>query len=442
MTIRALELLTDAGLLTNSGKVFDLSKLTEQELASRLSHYVNGRIQIADSEVANCEKSTKLSALFSTESTEGSFDRILSSLLVYDSIILDDPLISSYSAISKETLHKGLKLFSWSYTLIKGGFIKILPLSHFNRPNDSIPLLSSDDAFRSSIPAEIHDYIHQNATLKSVIKGDNECMIVLPEDAHIQRRPALNVEFRNDYWRRGVRLYLFQTIENSRTNDKGELLVRPTWNPNEILPKEKFEAWSYQTINQAMRIRLNNIYNETSLATALGHTYITESEFEAKLMSMTGMPDPTEISRPTQFLEANNSFIYIDSPNTIVELRTKYGYAFERFNHSLQTVSAKLASVSPDSFDQQSKSLFHTEILPQIDELRSGLGSLSKAGIKGGLSTLTGLAAAIVSGSSVPLIPALMLGAAGAMTEALPLIASHQYSRKKPAYIWHRVLKK
>lgn len=80
--------------------------------------------------------------------------------------------------------------------------------------------------------------------------------------------------------------------------------------------------------------------------------------------------------------------------------------------------------------------------MPQIDDIRSNMGALTKAGMKGGLAVLAGLSAAIVTGSAVPLIPALMLGGAGALTEALPLISNKMNIKKKPIYIWHRLTKK
>lgn len=441
MSVNAFASLVDAGLIDNSGKIVDLSRLSPDEISLRINQYISGRIQTAENEVEQYEATNKLSALFSTSSTNKSSEKILSSALVYESMILDDPLVSSSSSISLKTLKEGLEFFSWARPLIMAGFVKILPLSFFNRPNNEIPLLYSDDAFRSAIPTEIHDFIHSNAILKSVKPGKEGSMLVLPEEAHIRRRPALNVEFKDDYWRRGVSLYLFQTIEDKKLNEHGHLLVRPTWNPKQHLTQQEFDRWSYQTINQAMRVRLTNIYSETSVATRLGHTYVTESNFEARLLSMAGIQDSSSTDHSAKFLEANNSFIKIDSPETIIELRTKFGSAFERFNLTLMHVTAVLSDVALEDFDRRAKMLFHAEILPQIDELRSNLGSLSKAAIAGGFVSLTGLAAAVATGTAPTLIQSLMLAAAGGLTGVLPLVSPKQYSKKTPAYIWHRVLK-
>lgn len=281
MTVKALNLLVDSGLLSASGAMINLAKLPDKEVSNRISQYINGRIQIAESELNAFEVSDGLSALFSTSSLAITEDKLLSSSLVYESIIIDDPLVSSSKSIDLDKLDKGLKLFSWAFELIMSGFIKVLPISYFNKPSDEVPLLSSDDLFKSDIPAEIYEFIHKNATIKSVIRDDKGRMLVLNENAAVSRRTALNISFKDDFWVSGVSLYLFQTLENCEKNSKGELICQQVWDPEGCLDKEQFEVWSYQSINQAMRSRLIHIYNESYLAGITGHTYITESSFES-----------------------------------------------------------------------------------------------------------------------------------------------------------------
>ncbi|QNH05394.1 hypothetical protein HNQ27_22425 [Pseudomonas sp. B11D7D] len=431
MSILALDLLIDAGLITASGKVVDLSRLTDHEISLRISQYSNARIQTAISEVERKYDGKWLSALFSTSSADVSPGKLLSSSLVYESITIDDPLVSSASTISHEQLRKGLELFSWAFDLIRAGFIKIIPISYFNRPSDEVPLLHSDDAFRSSIPESIHDFVHANAILRSVLQDDKGRMLVLSESAEVRRRTALNVSFKDDYWHTGVSLYLFQTVENGQVR----------WDKDGSLSREKFKHWAYQAINQAMRARLITIYNESYLATATGHTYVTESSFESRFLAMSGSSDFSGGAVSAKFLDANNSFISIDSPKTIIELRDKYATAFERFNYSLLSVSEELNGVAPEDFERKAEILFHREIMPQIDEIRENVNSISSSSVKGVLSSLVGLSAAIATGSSLPLIPALMSSVSAGVTEAFPSISNQQILKNKPAYIWHRVTK-
>ena len=431
MSNLALDLLVDAGLITSSGKVIDISDLSDSEVSSRISQYSNARIETASSEVETYHDSKWLNALFSTSSAEISQSKLLSSALVYDSIMIDDPLVSSSSSISYEKLKNGLELFTWAFELIKAGYIKIVPISYFNRPSNDVPLLHSDDAFRSSMPEEIHDFIHKNARLNSVVQDEKGRILVLTEDAKIRRRTALNVSFKNDYWTSGVSLYLFQTLENGKT----------TWDKDGYLNKEKFEYWAYQTINQAMRARLIGIYNESHLASLTGHTYVTESSFESEFMSISGDSKCSTGSISAKFLKANDSFINIDSPRTILELRDKHSVAFERFNFSLQSVTEELSGIETDRFEMMAENLFHKEIMPQVDEIRDNVNLISSSGIKGVLGSLVGLSAAIATGSSLPLIPALMSSVSAGITEGFPAISQQQRLRKRPAYIWHRVTK-
>lgn len=434
-------MLIDAGFLTSAGKAFDISRLTNEETSKRWSHYNAARISTAESEIDRHVTTDKLNALFSTDSTCKSESSILSSALVYDSIILDDPLVTSSNGLSIASLTEGLQFFEWAFELIRANIILVLPVSYLNKPSNEIPLLLSDDAFRSSIPSEIHDFIHKNTIIKSAKVSEKGEMLILTEDAFENRRTALHVSFEGDYWKSGVSLFMFQTLKNVKKNDSGQLNYSQAWDPNGTLEPEKFKHWAYQSTNQAMRSRLINIYNETHLAEKLGHTYITESKFEAKLLAMSGKNQPGIKHTSARFLEANQGFVCIDKPETIIELRDRYNVAFERFNYSLQHVSEQLSNVSTEDFDKQAMLLFHSEIMPQIDEIRKNIGSISRAGVKGGLATLGGLAAALVTGSTVPLISALMLGATGAATEAFPLVKNARSIKKKPVYIWHRIVK-
>ena len=348
-------------------------------------------------------------------------------------------LVSSSSSITTEKILKGQKLFAWAFKLIRSNIIKILPISYFNRPSDTVPLLLSDDAFKSSLPPEIHDFAQKNAVLKSVVQDDKGRMLILNEDAYEKRRTAISVGFQNDYWFSGVSLYLFQTIGKIKKQENGNISYRQNWDKHGTLGKEKFQHWAYQTINQAMRARLINIYNETYLATTIGHTYITESQFESYLLAMAGIENDSEIHNAANFLEANNSFISVESPEIVIELRTKYPTAFERFNYSLLYVAEELTGVEPQNFDKKAKILFHKKIFPQIDEIRNSINAISTGGVKSILSSLVGLSASIATGSTLPLIPTLMNSVANTLTETFPSISQHQRLRNRPIYIWHRL---
>ncbi len=437
-----LNLLIESGLLTSSGSVVDTDKLDDKELSKRVSHYINGRIQVAEIEVQEIGVTDRLSALFSTGSTRTTRETMLSNLLVYDSLIIDDPLVTSRDSVHREDIRKTVDLYSWGFILIKSGFLKILPISYFNRPYSEVPLLCSDDQFKSDIPNEIHDFIHRNVRMKSIMRDDKGRMLILNEEASEKRRPSLFIEFNDDYWVGGPNSYLFQTIDSAKRDKEGNMICNMVWNPNENLDKEKFDHWAYQCINQSMRARLINIYNETVLADTIGYTYVTESIFEANILSMSGIKDKAQKCESARFLEANERFVEISTPSQIVELREKHAQAFESFSSSLLSISEELSNTDTDKFNEKSNQLYLNEIMPQIDTIRDCASSVSSSSLKGGFISLCGMGAAILSGSVIPLVPALMLGIASGLSEALPEVSKMQRLKKRPAFIWHKITTK
>lgn len=441
MSNYALDLLIECKLLKSNGKPVALQKLSDTELSSRYSAYVNSRRSTLSSEIRSSDRDQRLSAQFSTWSTNPTREKVLSSLLVYNKLTLNDPLISGDNQISMSRLEKGVAFFSWAYPLIRAGLVSIFPINFYNNPSSLIPIWHSEDAFRSAIPEDLHDFAHRNAVLKSVIQREDGAMLVLREDASVKRRTALHVEFQDDDLYSGVSLYLFQTIEKAKENPDGTITILQNWEKDGVLSEEKFKHWSYQTINQAMLARLKSIYDQSHLAQSLGNTYITESAFESKVLSFSKTENSEELSSAVDFLSLNNSLFKIESPRTIINLREKYPTAFDRFNTSILSVAEELQGAEPNQFKQKAQRLLHTEILPQIDECRSTINQLQLGLAGGALTSLGSIAFAINTGSMTPFIPALLATTAAALTTALPVLGSYQSQKSKPSYIWHRLAK-
>ncbi len=364
MSNKALDLLIEAELLTTKGRMVKFAFLPSQELSRRVDHYINARKQSVISEMNSFQKNNKLSAFFSTTYAKNAnndnllFEKLLASSLIYESIIIDDPLFLFSSSISLDddsqtSLVKALSLFELAFKLIRSGFIKILPVSFLNKPSDEIPLLYSEDAFRSLIPSHIHNFSHKNAILRSVISNSNG-FLILPEEAHIKKRTGLNVQFKDDYGVNEGRIFVYSAIENLEEQPDGSLRFCQSFNPNDTLSEELFNYWVYQSINSVMKSRLSNIYNETSLAITLGHTYVTESKFESKLLALSGIECDSDNHNAIDFLEANSEFLNIESPEIILELRTKYSQAFERFNYSILDATEELSELDDTNFDGSS----------------------------------------------------------------------------------------
>lgn len=441
MSNHALELLIECELLKPNGGLVQLDSVPDQELSIRYSHFVRARQSGIYKEIKNHPKEKHLNAQFSTWSSQFSKEQTLSSLLIYNQVILNDPLVTSDQGISFEKLKAGLEYYSWLYPLIRAGFVSVYPINYYDNPSTDIPMLYSEDAFKSSIAPAIHDFAHSNVILKSAIAGKNDDMYVLSEDAFIKRRTALSVTFRNDTIYSGVGLFKHMTMEDIQ-RDGERLRFRQHWDKDGTLPEEKFRHWAYQATNQAIMARLKAICSQTALAQELGHTYITESEFESHLLSLSNTSDAQTISPAVKFLELNDKFISIQDPTKIIELREKHPDAFYRFNHTLISASDELHGLEESEFEKKSRVLFNKEILPQVDEVRQAVGQISSGFVKGALGSLSGVGLAIATGSAVSLVPSLLASISYGLTETLPAVRQLQSYKKRPGYIWHRLVKR
>lgn len=440
MSNRALDLLIECELLKSDGRAINLQPIPSDELSRRYSAFVNARQSDVHGEIEDYAADSKLNAQFSTWSAKFSKEKALSSLLTYNRIVLNDPLVSNDAGISLNDLLEGIAFYSWLFPLIRAGLVSVYPINYYDRPTKEIPMLSSEDAFRSSISPAIHDFAHSNVILKSAVMGDEGQMFILKEEAGVKRRTALSVSFTNDTLYSGVGLFKFTTMSNLKA-EGDEISFDQSWEKDGVVPEEKFNQWAYQATNQAIIARLKAIANQVRLAENLGHTYITESAFESTLLSLSNTSNAQSISPCVKFLEINSSSQTLASPETIIELRDRYSTAFERFNLSLLSVSEELSGIEATEFHRKSLALYEREIMPQIDEVRGAIGQIGSGVVKGVLASFCGVGLAIGTGTEISLVPALLASISSGLTETLPAVRQLQSMKKRPAYIWHRLAK-
>lgn len=439
MSTIALDYLIELGLIKKSGKYVNSEKIPAETLSDIIECYRHLILDAYTSGKTPQGSVNSLNGLFSSVSTNVSQESLLSSCLVYDRVIIDDPLLIHHG-IDKNKINEALTFYSVNYELIRAGLIITVPLTAINNPNNEYPILHSDDAFRSCIPESIHDFIHASAVQKSVIQGENNQLYILSEDASIHRRMALHIQFKKDICKNSPSLYLFQTSSFEETTDKDFLKMRTSWDPNGRLDEEKFRFWAYQTINQLMRVRLIKIQNEIDLADRYGYTYITESDFESNLLNMAINKDFNSGFAAKHFLEANN-LTFISIPEDLLRLRTNNPILFERFNSCLINISHELKFLDEHEFIHRSKRLFETEIRPQIDEINQTITSIRTGFTKGTAVSLVSFMASILTGSYVPVVSILGLSVANGLAETLSEAAKYQNLKKTPAFIWHKLAK-
>lgn len=460
MSKRALSLLKDLGLLRGNLPA-DLHEITNEALAAKLHSYFDERTKNLDSDINGVNVNRDLSCLISSFSARNCKQTILPSSLIHKHMIADDPVckfgapeteavknhreyigITSTGVPDRNAIHNALMHFSELIPLIQADLLTIVPLRKLHMPGEQIPLYYSEDRFRSEIPENIHDFIHQSACVKPVIrKHDTGELVVLGQDASEPSR-GIQIGFQNDFFGSGVSLYLFQEMEAEGVDQAtGNLRFRMSWDPDKPMDRGTYNAWVYQSINRTIIARLSAITSESRLASRLGHSYLTESSFEAELLRQSGFRGEDTTSNSMNFLSANESLIEMPSAETVVRLREKNEPSFDRFRASLLDIGELLSGVPDYEFESKAQRLFWSEVQPQVDEIKGAIRRIQVSGAKGSLVALGGIAITVATGTAIPLIAAGLYAGSGALTEVLPSVSEYMSKRSKPEYVWARLAK-
>lgn len=463
MSKSALEALKISGLLDRNGKVPPIEKLEPAELQKQINYYRQTRIERSSSDAtASVSTNRDLAALVSSVSAVNAVDSLLPSCFVYNRVYANDPLISLADTTSEIAKVHGqflgmdtaslpdphrvankLHYFSKLAPLIERGFLTILPLEELHAaPKDGLPVFYSEDWFRSDVPAHIHDFVHQSASIFEVAPGPEGRGLLVFNHAPKEPTRGIVISFRRDEVVTKMPFYLLHTMQATRKIDDEhfEFVQRLDWDRPPA--KEEFDAWVYQSINRTIIARLSSIGTELSLADQLGAAYLTESEFESKLCGLSNADDlkPGQGIDAVNFLNANTSFLNINDPLLLSMLKEKHHKLFERWQLSFLSITDELTEESGD-FNLKAKQLFEKEVRPQLEELNAAI--LKMAGGVAGAALLTAgtIGMALLSNAALPFAAVLGLGALAAGGRSIPSVAEYAAKRKGPAFIWNKLLK-
>tara|TARA_R110002167_G_scaffold61913_4_gene174935 strand:- start:34882 stop:36282 length:1401 start_codon:yes stop_codon:yes gene_type:complete len=466
MTVSALEILQALDFLDQSDRVVDLSQFELIDLQKKLHYYRSSRIQsISKDADDSLPGSDDLAVVISSTSARNDVESLLPSCFMYNRLYANDPLINianpkdelsdiykkafsldNVTSLDLEDLTKALKYFSNLAPLIRIGAIHILPIkevvSPSRMPGEGLPIFMSQDLFRSEIPDHIHDFIHQNANISEVAPFAEGGGLIIFDRPPSSPTRGIAVQFKNDSANYYPPFYLLQEtrLEEKVSDTQLRLSFQLDWeNPPS---QSQYEAWVYQSVNRTIISRLHNVARELSISGNLKATYLTESQFESELCSLSfGDPaDKHDRSTAVNFLNANSPYLSINDPQTLANMRSGNPKIFERWQHSLMYAIQELNGYEGD-FSEYSKQLFEKEIQPQIDELNKALIKMS-GGI-GGATLLTAgtIGLALLSSATLPFAAVLGFGALAATGRAMPSIADYITARKGPAFIWKKIIK-
>jgi hypothetical protein len=379
-------------------------------------------------------------------------------LLVNNALVVDDPLFAfveptnEHSNVERQgfgmqrddeidlpRLHNKLLYFSALAPLVEAGFIHVLPLSLLHRAPDVIPLNSPKNLYRERVPAGAVDFVFDSVIVNPMQRTENG--IIILDEPNDRRARQMCITFRNDDSVSHASYYFYREPEFRGKNPDGSLILSyKPWN-DDPLDEAQYAIWQEQAINQTVGERINAVAKEISLAESLGTPYMTESSFEAELLARSG----GQISQDSNvwavnFLEANAGLLNLTDPALVFRLRTEDPELFERFRLSLRAAGDELQGVPFGEFAARSQQYFEREIRPQVEEINAAATKVMEASAKGLLQIGGGLSLALLTGPTIPVFSLLGLAANGIIGEAIPAVGDYVRSRKRPEFIWNRLM--
>ncbi len=466
MSRKAYELLREVELLDSQNKPAELAELDEPVLLEKLHFYHDSRSKAATAEVqAERVGRKELAALRSSISCSGHVDRLLNSALVYHRFFVDDPLFrmaqptNDYSRacnsylgfgerqpIDRKQLAQGLQFFSSIHSLVTAGLCTLLPLGHQRSASDKVPIFASDDLFFSCVPESVRHFVHEAAVLREVAPFEGNGYAILDRPPQEPTR-GIQIEFSGDRLARPpMFFFLFDVVDIIDLEDGRQQVIQTLdWNKKPSV--EYYNAWVTQSVNRAVCNRLSAIGSELHLADKLNATYVTESQFESRLLGVDSEDGPRSMrSDAVNFLTANAPFLGAASAEAVASIRQDNTALFEKFQASLLHVSSQLAGVDAD-YEEKARALYVKEIEPQIRDINSQWSKVKWLGASsGGLATAATISFAITKAAAIPFSIPLALTFAGAsllqgVSGMLPAIGEYRQKQQGPAFIWSRLAK-
>jgi hypothetical protein len=307
MSKSTLKRLQAISFLTKDNSVADLQRIPPSEIAGRLRYYHEQRTQSADQEAAEIVSSQlRDSAFLSSVSAANAVMALGPKLLVHQALIVDDPLfdfaapthehtkvaresmgMSSDDGVDLAKLHNKLLYFSELAPLIEAGFLHTIPVSLLHTGPDVIPVNAPKNLYRERVPADAVDFVFDSVLVRPMERTP-EGIIILDEPNH-RRCRQISITFKDDDAASHASFYHFREVKFHGENPDGPLKV--SWKAwcDDPLDEAQYAIWEEQVINQTVGARLDAVAKEMRLAQVLGAPYLTESNFEAELLSRSGV---------------------------------------------------------------------------------------------------------------------------------------------------------
>lgn len=459
MSVRSLELLKLLELLKPNGEVADLDDIPNEELYKKIDYYVEKRRESLESELDSLAGDpARFSGLVSSISASNSVVTLLPYSVVYGAILADDPLfklvvpgdehdrasniaigLAPEYRVEKSKIANELMYFSRLRPLIEIGVLNVQPLYSIHKPSGPRPFRFSEDGFKSLLPDYLYEYVQKNAVVRPVNRFEDA--IFIPYEQVTEPVTGIAISFPDDEPVNSDALYFFARTRFEGRTDSGGIIVSNyvDWsNPPDL---SDFNTWVAQSINQTAYRRMVEVSQELCLADSLNTTYITESKFESNLFGqpMGSQKPQSDDVLAVKFLKANLPVMRNLTPEGVAKLRESNPSQFEKFHSTLLHVSSELSGIQ-DDFEGKAQRLFASEVEPQIREINESWGKLIMSSAAGIVTAGTTLGLALVATPLLPLASSALFSTLLGSAVALPSVTEFLSSRRKPAYIWSKIV--
>lgn len=408
MSNNLLRFLNDSFLFRRKYIDTNYSKFNDSKLTKELERYRQFCLENAEVESIDPKNLNIL--------IEGTYqlpdDAFLKQCALYiNSVIIDDPVfsftlptpnhtqaINSYLGLeshpfNRSGLAKAATYVNHHRKAIHSNYIKFFPISYLHEPPQEIPIRYSEVLFADVLPKEILEYFRANARVSPLRKVERGLRFIENEPLTPGRGIVVRFE---DNAKRYFPYMLFQSeivSINDETREVKSIQVLPETPPDE----DAFNAWVYQSINQAARRSFDEVYKEVSVASRVGINYLTRSPFIHELLCRS-FNFETNLKNDVVNAVFELELPIIDgiSLENMLNLRQKDGEVFENFRIELERQLRELRTIT-DRAELQIKmeNLSHELTEVQINQINKTIAKIKSGMFADALILVGGLATTI-----------------------------------------------
>lgn len=404
----------------------DLSLISDEQIRSELTKYREHHLANAPS--ATDSLSVTVGA---RQGTFASDNEIKCSILYFDEVNLPDPLfeISGWQHLRADVrVARNELLTSLSYMrdiapLARLGRVKFIPSTHAFEAPKQVPILMSEDAFASCVPAQLRDWFTQRARVRKVISDEQGRWLVLPRPPDADTK-SIHIDFGQLGTQRAQ-----DHLRIVQMNDDGTATLTLS------VPSD-LDYWVAQSTNKAAGDFLRDVLQDFAVACSLRSSYMTSCQATASLLEAVSVKQGDQAA---EVINLNMPIIRQATFGQLAELIDDEPEAFKAFRFELKVVGESLAAIE-DAAERRAEAVKAADRLmrEQVNDVTRKLHE-AKQKRKWNIPTVTaGLAAGafpvLAGGSTLTNILA-ALGTGVAF--ALPILREHRDYRAQPGYfLW------